>query len=119
MLIAPDAEPTLSHLASTRRPRPTRRHYGPAMFNHRWAAHAPTWAIGPSLPGAKGALLCTSRAVGQSAESDDHVLHCIDSEAGDVELAPWLTEGDNRLIVMHISTNCQRASLQCAAVRVC
>ena len=36
-----------------------------------------------------------------------------------MELAPWLTEGENRVVVVHISTDCQAASLQCAAVCFC
>ena len=35
--------------------------------------------------------------------------------ASDVELAPWLVAGANRITVMHISTSCKDASVWYAA----
>ena len=32
-----------------------------------------------------------------------------------MELAPWLTEGVNRVVVMHIGTDCQELGLRCAS----
>jgi hypothetical protein len=40
------------------------------------------------------------------------------SESGVVELAPWLAVGSNRVVVMHISTDCRDVSLQCARTLV-
>ncbi len=42
-------------------------------------------------------------------------LLAVRSESADVELVPWLSEGVNRVVVMHISTDCRPFALQCAA----
>ena len=51
------------------------------------------------------------------AGPDGRVLHLMNRNGGDVELAPWLMSGDNRVVVVHISSKCETAALQCATIR--